>query len=168
MSEIDKVLGTVKQAIEIERFGYDFYYSMRSFVKDREGQKLISYLAKLEVDHIKWLEEEYERQLKKLDELKEEPTVDISLIGKEKIFLADDKLPEVFKNFDPVKAISFGIDIEKKSVEFYEKNMEICEDDRTRDLFKRLADFERDHIIILNNNLQSLQNKGLWEVSPIH
>ena len=163
MTDVEKVLGTVKQAIAIEQFGYDFYNSMRSFVENRDGQKFVSYLARLEVDHMKWLEEEYERQLAKLEELHEGKEVDISLIGKEEIFLAEDKLPDIFKDFDPIKAVSFAIDIEQKSVEFYEKNMGITDDDNIKDLFKRLADFERDHIVVLKNNLQSLQTKGLWE-----
>ena len=167
MTAIDKVLGTVLQAIEIEKFGYEFYNGMRTFVEDREGQKLISYLGRLEIDHIKWLEEEYDRQLTKLDQLKEEPIVDISLLGKDEIFFADSKLPDVFKDFDPVKATSFAIDIEKRSVEFYEKNQKISDDDAIRDLFKRLADFEKDHIVILENNLKSLETKGLWEAPSV-
>jgi rubrerythrin len=167
MSEIEKVLGAVKEAIEIERFGYDFYNSMREFVKDGNGQKLVSHLAGLEVDHIRWLEEEYRRQLEKLDELREEPQAKISILGKGEIFLGQEKLPEIFTEFDPVKAINFAIGIEHRSVEFYEKSMDISEDDKTRDLFKRLADFERDHIIILEENLKSLQEIGQWRGSSI-
>jgi rubrerythrin len=167
MSEIEKVLGTVKEAIEIERFGYDFYNSMREFVKDGNGQRLVSYLAGLEVDHIRWLEEEYRRQLEKLDELREEPEAKISLLGKEEIFLGQDKLPEIFTEFDPVKAISFAIGIENRSIEFYEKSKDISEDYKTKDLFMRLADFERDHIIILEENLRSLQEIGQWRGSSI-
>jgi rubrerythrin len=167
LNDIDKELKTIKQAIAIERFGYDFYNNMRDFVKDKNGQLLISYLGRLEVDHIKWLEEEYQRQLSKMDEIQEGQTPDISLIGKEEIFLGEDKLPDIFKDFDPLKAIKFAIDIENRSVKFYEKNMEITDDDKTKDLFKRLADFEKDHIIILKENQKSLQEMGLWKSSSI-
>lgn len=167
MTHVDQKLETLKQAIAIERFGYDFYNNMRDFIKDKNGQLLISYLGRLEVDHIKWLEDEYQRQLSKLDEIHEGQTPNISLIGKEEIFLAKDNLPDIFKDFDPLKAIKFAIDIEDRSVKFYEKNMEITDDDKTKDLFKRLADFERDHIIILKENQKSLQEMGLWKASSI-
>ena len=36
MTGIDKVLGTVVQAIEIEKFGYEFYHNMREFVSEIE------------------------------------------------------------------------------------------------------------------------------------
>lgn len=162
MTGIDKVLGTVSQAIEIERFGYDFYISMREFVTDVDGQRLVSYLGKLEVDHIRWLEEEYDRQLIKMQEFDEIPKIDLALLAKGEIFLDSEKLPGIFKDFDPQHALSFAIQIEKRSIEFYERAKEVSEDDSSRNLFKRLADFERDHIILLNDNLKSLQENGKW------
>jgi rubrerythrin len=162
MAGIDKVLGTVVQAIEIERFGYDFYYNMREFVSDVDGQRLVSYLGKLEVDHIKWLEEEYDRQLEKIQEIDEKPGVNLSLLAKGEIFLDSEKLPEIFKEFDPQKAISFAIQIEKRSIEFYEGARESSEDDSIKALFQKLADFEREHIVLLNDNLRSLQENGKW------
>ncbi|UCG70831.1 MAG: ferritin family protein [Thermoplasmata archaeon] len=162
MTDVDKTLGALLQAIEIEKFGYDFYYNMREFVPDVEGQRLVSYLGKLEIDHINWLEEEYDRQLTKMQDFDEEPKVDISLLGKEKIFLEQKDLPDLFKDFDPQKALDYAIQLEMRSIEFYESNIEISDDDKTRDLFKRLADFERDHIVILSDNLKSLQEKGRW------
>ena len=162
MTDVDKTLETLLQAIEIEKFGYDFYYNIREFVPDIEGQRLVSYLGKLEIDHINWLEEEYDRQLSKMQDFDEEPKVNLSLIGKEKIFLNQKDLPDLFSDFDPQKALDFAIQLERRSIEFYESNMDISDDDKTRELFKRLADFERDHIVILNDNLKSLQERGRW------
>jgi rubrerythrin len=162
MTGFDKILQTVSQAIEIERFGYDFYYSMRDFVSDVDGQRLVSYLGKLEVDHIKWLEEEYDRQLAKIQEVSESPNVNLSLLAKGEIFLDSEKLPEIFKEFDPQKALTFAVQIEKRSIEFYENAKQTSEDDGSKALFQKLADFERDHIVLLNNNLKSLQETGKW------
>ncbi len=167
MSEIDKILGTIQQAIEIEKFGYDFYTHMRSFVKDKDGHKLLSYIADLEIDHMKWLEEEYKRQLKKLEEFNEEPAPHISITGKEEIFFKD-KLPDIFKKFDSKKALNFAIDVENRSIEFYENNLNQTDDEQLKELFKKLADFERDHISILNNTLKSLESEGAWMSPALH
>lgn len=59
MTAIDRLLITIQEAIEIEKFGCTFYTNMRSFIKDKDGHKFISHLANLEVDHIKWLGDEY-------------------------------------------------------------------------------------------------------------
>lgn len=161
MQDIDKILGTVQEAIEIEKFGYDFYSNMRTFVKDKDGHKLISRLASLEVDHIKWLEEEYKRQIDKLDTFDSQAAEKISIIAKDEIFFQKN-LPALFSDFDRVKAVKFAIDIEKRSMEFYQKNLELAEDDVLKDLFKRLADFEQKHINVLNETINSLETKQTW------
>ena len=165
MAQIDRVLGAIQQAMEIERFGYGFYNSMRPFVKDTKGQKFISYLANLELQHLHWLEEEYTRQLINMDAFEEAEPTNMSLIGKEEIFVGDN-MPDIFKKFDPVGAVEYAIQVENKSVEFYERHQDISDDDRLNDLFKRLVDFEKDHITILESNLESLKSKGEWEAPP--
>jgi rubrerythrin len=161
MTRIDKTLAIIKQAIEIEQFGYDFYNNMRSFVRNRVGQKVISHLANLEVDHIKWLEEEYDRQLDSIDEFDENVTIDVSLEGKSEIFIVD-KLTEAFESTDHEEALEFAIEVENKSMQFYIRNMDISEDDRIRELFQRLADFEREHIKLLQENQASIKSGGPW------
>ena len=167
MTAIDKLLVSIQEAIEIEKFGYTFYTNMRSFVKDKDGHKFISYLANLEVDHIKWLEDEYKKQLKKLETFDESKTIDISITGKDEIFIGDN-MPDIFKEFDRIKALDFAIGIEKHSVEFYKKNMDITEDDDLKQLFKRLVDFESEHIEILTEAKKSLQTTNNWLSIGMH
>lgn len=161
MTRIDTTLAVIKQAIEIEQFGYEFYNSMRSFVQNRVGQKVISHLANLEVDHIKWLEEEYDRQLDSLDEFDESGNIDVSLEGKNEIFVVD-KLTEIFKGTDHEEALEFAINVEHKSMDFYIKNLEITENDALKELFMKLAEFEREHIELLQTNLASVKSGGPW------
>jgi rubrerythrin len=158
--KIDTTLAIIKQAIEIEQFGYDFYNEMRSYVRTRVGQKVVSHLANLEVDHIKWLEEEYDRQLDKIEEFDENHAIDISLTGKSEIFIVDG-LSEVFRGSDIEQALEFAIEVEKKSVNFY-NNTGAVEDDRLRELFRKLADYEREHIELLKENLKSVKSGGPW------
>jgi rubrerythrin len=158
---IDTSLAIIKQAIEIEQFGYDFYNNMRSFVHSRAGQKLISHLADMEVDHIRWLEEEYTRQLDSLEEFDDSVRIDVSIEGKSGIFVVD-KLPEIFSGSDPEEALEYAIEVEKKSLAFYANNMQASDDPKIIDLFHRLADFEKEHIELLEKNLTSLRSGGPW------
>ena len=167
MVRTDRVLSTIQQAMEIERFGYGFYNSMRPFVKDAKGQKFISYLANLELQHLHWLEEAYTKQLINMDAFDEAEPTNLSLIAKDEIFLADN-MPDIFKNFDAVNAVEYAIKVENKSVEFYDRYQDLSDDDNLNDLFKRLVDFEKDHIKILEKNLESLKSKGEWEAPPKH
>lgn len=159
---IDRVLETIGQAIEIENYGYGFYNGMRAYVDDRKALSVISDLAEMELEHMKWLEEEYKRILRTADELDETEVLPISMTAKGEIFLDNIKLKDIFRDFDAVKALRFAIDIERRSVDFYKRNREIVDDDRTMDLFTRLADFELDHITLLAENLKNLESTGSW------
>lgn len=158
---IDTSLAIIKQAIDIEQFGYEFYNNMRSFVRNRVGQKMISHLVNMEVDHIRWLEEEYDRQLDRLDEFDDTEQIDVSIEGKSEMFVVDE-LPGVFRDSDPEKALEYAIMVEKRSMAFYANNLKITDDDNIRQLFHRLADFEKEHIELLDINLQSLRSGGPW------
>jgi rubrerythrin len=167
MVEINKILGTIQEAIEIEKFGYDFYSNMRLFIKDPDGHKLISHIAKLEIDHIKWLEEEYNRQFPKMDTLRNDEKIGISIEGKSNIFLKDKNI-EIFQNFEASKAVKFAIDIEKRSMDFYKQNIELTDDQDLKNLFSKLADFENEHISVLNETLKSLESKNTWASPSVH
>jgi rubrerythrin len=158
---VDTSLAIIQQAIEIEQFGYNFYNNMRSFVHNRVGQKVISHLVNMEVDHIKWLEEEYDRQLDRLEVLDDTEHIDVSIEGKSEMFVVD-RLPEVFRGSGPEEALEYAIEVEKKSMAYYANNMKITDDDNIRQLFHRLADFEKEHIELLDRNLQSLRSGGPW------
>jgi rubrerythrin len=167
MVAIDKILGTIQQAIEIEKFGYDFYSNMRLFVPDKEGHKLISHLAKLEIDHIKWLEEEYKKQFQKMSTIEVGEDINISIEGKSEIFFKDRSI-DIFKNFEAKEAIKFAIDVENRSMGFYKKHMEITDDQDLKELFSKLADYEKEHISVLNDNLKSLEMDNTWVFPPMH
>lgn len=158
---IDKTLAIIREAIEIERFGHDFYNKIRMIVKDKRGQTVLTYLAKLEIDHMLWLEQEYSRQLESLDEFDEDSAEGILLPAIDEIFVVD-ALPYMFDGTDHVKALEYAIQLEERSVEFYTKAMEYSEEQRTKDLFMKLADFEKDHIEILNKNIENLKKNELW------
>lgn len=167
MVELDKILVTIQQAIEIEKFGYEFYTNMRLFVKNKNGHRLISHLANLEIDHIKWLENEYKKQFKKIKIFDETGDLGISFEGKSEIFLKD-KNVEIFKNFESKTAIKYAIEIEKRSMEFYRNHMESTDDLNLKDLFNKLADYEKDHISILNETLKGLEVENTWILPPMH
>ena len=158
---IDKTLAIIREAIEIERYGHDFYNKIRMIVKDKRGQTVLTYLAKLEIDHMLWLEKEYYRQLQSLEEFDENPAEGIQLPGIDEIFVVD-ALPYMYDGTDHVKAMEYAVQLEERSVEFYTKAMEYSQEQRMKDLFMKLADFEKDHIELLNQNIENLKKSGMW------
>lgn len=167
MAKMDKNLGTLLEAIELEKFGYDYYSKIRTKLDDLTGQKLITYLAKMEVIHIKNLEEEYIRHLKSIDELEKDMIPRFSLIDIENIFQNDEEFIDVLNNYDPIKVTMLAIKIEKRSKKFYEKKLSVSNDDYIKVLFQKLADYENDHIMLLEKNLERLQTKHEWQTPPV-
>jgi len=163
MEKLEKTLKVIMQAIEIEKYGYDFYTSMRMMVKDPEGVMILSKLAMMELDHAQWLEDAYLDQLHVVDEFDETLEMDLLLEAKEKIFL-DDPRVKVFRAFDAVQALDFAIDVEKKSVAFYRDNQEIFEDTRLKELFSKLVDFEAEHIGYLTKLKDSVDAHNSWKM----
>lgn len=158
---IDKTLAIIREAIEIEKYGHDFYNKLRMIVKDRRGQTMLSYLAKLETEHMIWLEDEYQRQLESLEEFDESKADGIQLPAIDEIFVVD-ALPYMYDGTDHVKAMEYAIQLEIRSVDFYTRAMEYSDEANVKDLFQRLADFEMDHIELLNRNIETLKKNGLW------
>lgn len=164
MVRIEKTLGVLQQAIEIEKFGYKLYTTLRRNSWGNEARKLLSRLSKFEAGHIKWLENEYERRLNRLEVTSEEDPVRISVPAKAEIFLDDERLAEIIENPDPVEFVEFALDVEKRSVEFYEKNMRGSDDEGTAELLARLVEFEKDHVEILRINMERLEAGESWFV----
>jgi rubrerythrin len=161
MNQIDKTLKVIREAIEIERYGYEFYDTLRSQVNEPTGQVVLAFLAGLEVEHMVWLEKEYMRLLKSIDNLNESHVDDIQMEAREKIFLVD-KLPEMYRGTDMATALEFAVQVEMRSVKFYTDAMNAVDDHELKETFRRLADFEMDHVKLLKLNIQNLKDKGIW------
>jgi len=158
---MDKTLAIIREAISIEKYGYDFYYLLRDQISDRRGQTVISYLARLEAEHVMQLETEYFKQIQSLEEMDEGQAEPLRLMAIEEIFVVEG-LPEIYQGSDHVKALEFAVQVEIKSVDFYTKAMEHSEAPALKDLFRRLADFEREHIAFIEHNIETLKENKLW------
>ncbi|HLA48792.1 MAG TPA: ferritin family protein, partial [Nitrospinota bacterium] len=55
------VLEILKQAMESEKEGYEFYIQASTITKDPKGKEMFKYLARDETDHFKILEDAYNR-----------------------------------------------------------------------------------------------------------
>ena len=58
----DSILGLLKAAIEIEKFGIRYYTALSSAVDNEKGKSFLNYLVTAEEKHQKTLEDIYNRQ----------------------------------------------------------------------------------------------------------
>ncbi|SRR6056297_322071 len=137
----EKEMMAVKTAIINEVEGYEFYKMAAEKAGDEETRSAFLELADQEKMHIEWLNE-----FKcKMDEGK---ACDFDLDS-----LQPAPSPKIFKweNLDrktagiAVSVYGIGMQMEKASVEFYEKNAEKTEINEMKKLFIALAEWESTH-----------------------
>jgi rubrerythrin len=157
----------LRTAIEIEKFGIEFYRSMSGCVADQKGSTLLQSLANDEVEHKRMIEEEIERLSggKGMGEVP--PLREYLMILPEKVFVPPPKGACLVLK-DEISALEKGIDVEINSIRMYRDAIPMVTDEGVRETLNRLADWEGTHKRILEDNLRYLQVEGSWYgYSPI-
>jgi len=65
-------------------------------------------------------------------------------------------------NSDELEALKIGMDMESKSVEFYQGALEKTQDSHQKAFFNRLIDEEKEHYELLQNTRSYLKDSGEW------
>ena len=116
----DSILGILKAAIDIEKFGIRYYSALGSAIDNENGKALLTYLANAEEKHQLMLEDEYHKQKQIGDEAEQPlPLDNLDEEGRLVIFA------EPFEDVDPkditeIEAINIGLRIEERSMRFYD------------------------------------------------
>jgi rubrerythrin len=148
------ILNDLKTAIQMEQDGKKFYEEAAQKAKSQGTAEIFQYLAKGEVYHILKIEEIYEA-------LEKDPNWTESMCE----FNASAEDPKIFSaalakgnmgagDADDIKALEVGIQMETKSIEFYQRLARQAHDDKERRFLMSLINEERGHY----NNLIDYRN----------
>ncbi|MEM3556202.1 MAG: ferritin family protein [Candidatus Micrarchaeia archaeon] len=154
-SESVEVVKGVRIAIELEKESIKYYNEKSKKMESKDAAKLLKFIEKEEMNHLKQLELLKESLLKK------------------KAWLSADKLgkpagPALYKEgkTPAVKGDSLDVGIllgaaraEREAKEFYEKFAEKIKDEEGRRFFMRLAEFEQSHYELFDGILQASEVK---------
>ncbi len=162
----DLSVALIKTAIEIEKFGIDFYSSFAGCVAEQIGSALLKGLADDERKHKEILEKELTRLADTCDVGCVQPMQEYLNILPDKVFHAP---PDACLTLaDEIKAMELGIDVEQKSIEMYTDGMARVKDEQTRATLATLEKWEETHRALLEENLRLLKLEGTWYgYSPI-
>ena len=158
----DSILGIIKSAIDIEKFGIRYYSALGTAVTSETAKSLFTYLINAEEKHQRILEEVFNKQKESSDDaLKSLPLDNLSAEGRLAIFSLD------FDEVDPStvdtkEALNYGIMIEEKSKRFYDYASQLVSDLEVKEILQKLVDFEDEHLKILRNNLEEFKRSGNW------
>ncbi|MEE9192561.1 MAG: ferritin family protein [Candidatus Aerophobetes bacterium] len=76
--------------------------------------------------------------------------------------LKDEIKERIAANPDELEALKIGMDMESKSVEFYQGALEKAEDSPLKRFFTRVIEEEKQHYQLLQNTHSYLEDSGEW------
>jgi rubrerythrin len=149
----DTELKVIQTAIINELEGYEFYKMAHSQADDEEVKAAFLKLADEERKHIEWLKDLFEQIKDSMDDV-------INLTAIEAV-----PGPGIFKweNLDrkhaglAVSAFGIGIQLERMSVEFYDKAAKNTTYPAARSLFETLSKWEQVHLDTFSQEFDKLQ-----------
>jgi rubrerythrin len=158
MNENDlKIPDVLKEAISIEIYGMEYYSIFSELVEDENAKSLLRGLARDEGEHREHLEKEYKKMTGK--------PVDINTLDKENKEKARKIFPESMEPLgieETKDVLKLGIRTEERSIELYSNSAKRTDAGGSKDLFQKLAVFEKGHKELLEDALYYLDQGGSW------
>jgi len=161
MSDINsQIAEVIREAIKLELSGRAFFVHAEEMTDSELGKKTFRRLAKDEIDHLNTFGELFSQ-----------------LIGGEewKRWVQEEKMKgesSIIEELKPrlekgekageLEAISIGMELERKAIDFFEKAAEATEDPKAKEILNRIADEERFHYDLLQAQYDSVNNSGFW------
>jgi len=156
MSDLDNLL---IEAMNSELEAKKFYVEASMKAQSQAGKKLFEELAEFEQNH-------YDRVKNIIESRTNNKKIQTEDISTHDISINPEIEGEIESNKDEIiTVLSMAIDAEIKASERYEKIADLFDDERSKNIFFNLAQDERNHQKILEDEIYQLSNKGsiIWE-----
>jgi rubrerythrin len=157
----ENALEVLEKAMQLEKDGLQFYRQAAERIGDEPVAAVFNKLANDESDHLDILESQYEslashetwmvfQELYKEDE--ETDSKSTHVFDSEKLHHL------IVDGMTPQQAVKVGIKIEKDSIKYYASHAKTCGDPSGVEMFKRLEEFEKEHLLELEKLLKKINN----------
>lgn len=153
MKDVGDVLAA---AIEFERFGKEYYMRFHELAKDSKAKALMKGLAHDEEEHAELLT----RQLEALGGAVAGLSTEVVESELEKVF-PHRILKDSIETRDAISAIKLGMETEQRSIDFYAQHAK-SSSGGLKEVFEKLERMEREHLQLLQENLEHLRDDGVW------
>jgi rubrerythrin len=155
-NEKERVLEGLKQAMQAEVDGHNFYKMASNNMKDEDGKKVFQMLAKDEIDHFSFLKAQYESIRAKG---KVNPDVKLGKPSEteETPIFSDDFKNRLKEAHIEMSALSVGAQLELASIKFYKAESDKAQDPDVKKFYLELADWETTHHRRLVRQQEELQ-----------
>jgi rubrerythrin len=161
MQEKTVALQALRQAIRLEQDGYKFYTEAAERTVDSRGKEMFLSLADDEKLHLRIVRDQYEALSSGKGWIAFSEVLELKPVDVDKpLFPPDEEVidPEA----SDTDALLFALQIENKSYELYRRAATETDDLAGKDMYQRLASYERTHFDILMLNYEHLVSSGSW------
>ncbi len=157
----------LRNAIEMEVQGKDFYERAARKMQNQRGRDMFVSLSKQERVHIDILEDQlskyvHDRVWLNLKQLREEAATT-------KISVFDDKTIKqisIGPNMNELDVIKVGMEVEQKSVDYYQKARSDIPEKNAKEIFNWLVAQETGHLQILQAEFDNRSKSGFYFGAP--
>ncbi len=164
MTDTNKAMEILTQALELERRGQRFYRQAVQETFNEKGRDMFASLADDEEKHAAMIERQMraiqeQGQYEMLSDIKA-PDIDLD----ERLFPPEGEARQAELGDEPsvLDALHFALDIEMRAHTLYADAAKATEDEGGRTLYMWLADAEMTHFNLLMANYESQVNMGGW------
>lgn len=157
----NEMVRVLKTAIEVEKNGYETFKKLADKTADAEGKRMFGQLAKDEVEHRELLE-------KQLAHLEAGGSVKSVVIPKSEVESLIPAIREKQKRIKgeaglgAVDALTTALDLERKAGNFFREKAAELASQELKAMFMRLAEWEDSHYDLIQAELDSINNTGMW------
>jgi rubrerythrin len=162
-------LKILKTAIQMELDGREFYLKASRASTSDLGRKLLQSLADEESIHQQKFEEIY----REIEARGGWPVVTFQPDGGQALRTIFAEATETITQVDTaqtteIDAVQMAVDMEAKSYDFYQEQLEAASHDAEREFYRALAAQEREHQLILLDYFEYLKDPAAWFVTKEH
>jgi rubrerythrin len=159
-AQVEMSIAILKAALEIEKFGIEFYHNFSTCVKEAQGAALLRSLMEDEKKHKEVLEKQISHFQSKCDAACVPPSSEYLNIVPNRVFIP--KQDSCMLLQDEINALEKGLEVEKKSIAMYTEAEEKVDDAELKKTLLSLANWEVTHRKLLEENLRLLKLEGAW------
>ncbi len=156
------VLDVAREAIKLEINGRSFFEHAAEVTHNELGKKMFQKLARDEMGHLKTFAQLFASHIGNEDwkkHVEEEEKHKSSVIEELKARVEKQEKEE---RASELEAIRIGMELERKSIAFFEKSAKESTDLKAQDIFNKICDEERLHYDLLQAQYDSITNSGFW------
>lgn len=165
MQENTVALQALRQAIRLEQDGYEFYAEAAEMMADPRGREMFLSLADDEELHLRIVRDQYEALIAGKGWTSFHEGLELKPVDLDKpLFPPEAAALEkaIGSEASDTDALLFAMQKENESYELYRKAATETADPAGKEMYQRLASYERVHFDILMLNYEHLVSTGNW------